>query len=235
MALSAMAFLAGCASKPAQPVEAVVVRPIPTRIALVSVVAPPRMVIENRGSALGLFALPGLLAQRNMERTYADRLTQALRARSLNLGEEMTAALSAELTRLGYTVEVIRNARRPKDDPEGVEYDSIQTDADAIVTARYDGYGMYAGQFSTQYLPRLNVDIEVVRKSDQADLHAHSIYYGADASRSTDDQIPADARYAYGSFEQVMARPDEVAEGFRTGMRQIAALAAKQLHKVGRP
>lgn len=232
--LATVVLLAACASKSNQPVEPVVVRPVPPKIALVAVMEPPRLTIENRGSAWGVLALPGFLIQRNIESGRADSLTQAMRAQGLQLGEEMTTALSEELTRLGYTVEVVRNVKRPKDDPEGIVYESITTDADAILTARYFGAGLYAGQFSTNYLPRLNVDIEVVAKADQSELHSHSVYYGADARERTDDQIPADARYAYASYEQIWNQQREVSEGLRAGVHQVAALAAKQLQKVGR-
>ena len=232
--LATAALLLGCANRPAQPVAVEVVRPVPQKIALVAVMDPPRLTIENRGSAWGVLALPGFFIQRNIESVRADSLTQAMRAQGLHLGEEMTAALGEELKRLGYTVHVVRNVKRPKDDPEGILYESVETDADAIVTARYAGAGLYAGQFSTNYLPRLNVDIDVVAKADQAELHSHSNYYGADARERTNDQIPADAKYAYASYDQIWDQQREVSEGFRAGLRQVAALAAKQLQQVGR-
>jgi len=232
--LTSVVFLQACANRPAQPVVAEVIHPVPQKIALVAVMDPPRLTIENRGSAWGVLALPGFFIQRNIESGRADSLTQAMRAQGLHLGEEMTTALGEELRRLGYTVQVVRNVKRPKDDPEGILYESVETDADAIVTARYFGAGLYAGQFSSNYLPRLNVDIDVVSKADQAELHAHSIYYGADARERTDDQIPADAQYAYASYDQIWNQQREVSEGFRAGVRQVAALAARQLQKVGR-
>lgn len=235
MALATVALLMGCASRPAQRLEAVVIRPIPKKLALVPVVQPPSLTIENRGSALGVFALAGHLIQRDIEKKRSSEFTLLLRGHALNLGDEMTSALSDELVRLGYTVQVLSNVKRPKDDPEGIEYESIETDADAIVSARYFGSGLYAGQFSTNYVPRLNVEIEVVSMSDQSELHSHSIYYGVDARKSTEDQIPAGAKYAYASYEQVIASQREVVEGFRVGVRQIAALAVKQLQQVGRP
>lgn len=235
MALVTVVFLAGCANRPAQPVEPVVIRPIPKKIALVPVMEPPRLTFENRGGPLAVFAVVGHLIQKNIDSNRADSLTQAVRSQSLNLGIEMTAALAEELERLGYTVEILKNVKRPRDDPEGIDYGGIKTDAEAIVSARYFGAGMYAGQFSSNYVPRLNVDIEVVNPSDQEELHSHSIYYGVDARKSAEDQIPADAKYAYASFEQVLDKQVEVAESFRLGVRQIAALAARQLHQVGRP
>lgn len=232
--LTSLVLLLGCANRPAQPVEAEVIRPVPQKLALIAVMEPPRLTIENRGSAWGVLALPGVFIQRSIESGRADSLTQAMRAQGLHLGEEMTAAFGEELKRLGYTVEVIRNVKRPKDDPESVVFESIETDADAIVTVRYFGAGLYAGQFSTSYLPRLNVDIDVVSKADQSELHSQSIYYGADARERLDDQIPAAPQYAYASYDQVWDKQREVSEGFRHGVQQIAAQAARQLQKVGR-
>lgn len=227
-------LLAGCANRSAQPAEPVVIRPVPQKIALVAVQDPPMLNVENRGSALGLFALPGHMMQKDLDRSRSIQLTSMMRGHALRLGDEMTAALEAELVRRGYTVQVLKNVKRLKDDPDAIDYDSIETDAEAIVSARYFGAGLFAGYLSTSYLPRLNVDIDVVAKSDQSELHSHAIYYGVDARRPEPDQIPSDAKYSYGSFEQAIERQREVLESYRVGVRQIAALAATQLHQVGR-
>jgi hypothetical protein len=232
--LTSVALLAGCANRSAQPAEPVVIHPVPQKIALVAVQDPPMLYVENRGSALGVFAFAGHMIQKDLDRSRSIQLTSMMRGHALRLGDEMTAALETEFKRRGYTVQVLKNVKRLKDDPDAVDYDSIETDADAIVTARYFGAGMFAGYLSTSYLPRLNVDIDVVARSDQAELHSHSIYYGVDARRPEPDQIPSDAKYTYGSFEQVIERQREVLESYRVGVRQIAALAATQMHQVGR-
>jgi hypothetical protein len=232
--LTTVVLLQGCANRSAQPVEPVVIRPVPQKIALVAVQDPPMLNVENRGSALGFFAFAGHMVQKDLDRSRSIQLTSMMRGHALHLGDEMTAALQAELVRRGYTVQVLKNVKRLKDDPDAIDYDSIEADADAIVSARYFGAGLFAGYLSTSYLPRLNVDIEVVAKSDQSELHSHSIYYGVDARRPEPDQIPSDAKYTYGSFEQAIERQREVLKSYRVGVRQIAALAATQLHQVGR-
>lgn len=232
--LTSMALLAGCANRAAQPAETVVILPVPQKVALVAVQDPPMLHVENRGSALAFFAFAGQMVQKDLDRSRSIQLTSMMRGHALKLGDEMTAALEAELVRRGYTVQVLRNVKRLKDDPDAIDYDSIETDAQAIVSARYFGAGLFAGYLSTSYLPRLNVDIDVVAKSDQAELHSHSIYYGVDARRPEPDQIPSDAKYTYASFEQAIERQREVLESYRVGVRQIAALAATQMHQVGR-
>lgn len=208
-----------------------VVRAPLVKIALVQVLDPPRLTVQNRGSAWNMLAFPGYIIQKNSENGKSDSLTLALRSQGLNLGNEMTLALRDQLTQMGYTVEIITDAKRQLDDPDSVDYKSVHTSADAILSAHYQTVGLYSGQFSTDYAPRIEFDIEVVTVDTQDELYSQSIDYGGGIIKSEDDEIPADGKYAYGSFDDAMARQAEVVEGLRAGIGKIANLAAQQLKR----
>jgi hypothetical protein len=228
-----LSFLSGCVQNPPQQSEPVAKQPPLKKIGLIAVTNPPMLSIENRGSAWGLLALPGAVLQRQDQITKSNTLTTGMRNQSLHLGEEMSSALQDELKRKGYEVSVITDVAYLPDDPEAIDYQHIQTDADAVISAQYSVAGLYSGPFSLNYIPRLNISFAMVRPKDQSELYSQSIYYGADARKPAEDQIPADPKYAYGSFDQVMEKQGEVVEGFRVGVRGIAALVAQQIHQTG--
>lgn len=203
------------------------------KIALVAVPEPPILSVENRGSAWGLLAFPGAMAQKHQEMNRCNDLTRAVGSRSLKFGQEMVAALSDALDKTGFQVTLVTKVPYLPDDPAAVDYAAIETDADAILSAYYMGAGIYSAQFSTSYRPRLNLYAELVGVSDQSSLYSQSVYYGADARKSAEDQIPSDPKYAYGSFAEVMEKPDELVESYRIGIRDIAALIAKQIRDAG--
>ena len=231
--LFAVALVFGCAKQPAEVPAPVVKRGALKKIALVPVKEPPPLTVENRGGVAAFFALPGYLVQREAQQRMSADLTAAVRKLSLKLGEEMTDTLRGELTGKGYEVVLLGDVPRLKDDPNAIDYERLQTDAEAVLSADIFGAGLYAGQFSMDYLPRLNVSVYLVSRGGKEDLFSHSVYYGADARRSTEDQIPSDPKYAYASFEVAMDRHASIVESYRAGIKRIAALMAQQLRAAG--
>jgi hypothetical protein len=232
-ALVALALAFGCARQPAEPSAPVAKRAPLKKIALVPAREPDSLSVENRGGPAAFFALPGYLIQRNAQQKMSADLTAAARNLSLKLGEEMTAALRGELVAKGYEVVLVADVPRPKDDPNGVDYGRLKTDADGVLTVDIFGTGLYSGQFSTDYLPRLNVTVYILSRNGQEDIFSHSVYYGADAGEAAEDQIPSDPKYTYSSFEVAMQRHASIVESYRAGIKGIAALMAQQLRAAG--
>jgi hypothetical protein len=234
LVLACFAVLSACSTRAPKPTEQVFKSHPVKKIALVMVMDPPRLSVENRGSALQFLAFAGYFVEKKIEDGKSDRLTSSLRNLSLKFGEEMSTALQIELVRMGYEVSIITDVKRPFDDPETILYESIKTDADAILSARYTDVGLYSGQFSKSYLPRLNVYVEMLPAKDQDDdLYSQSIYYGADASKADKGKIPSDPKYSYESFELAMEKQSEVAESFRAGIHAIAVQVARQIRHNG--
>lgn len=230
--LAALIF-PGCAHRGTEKSEPAVHRAAPRTIALVPVMDPPSLKVQNRGGPLGPLALPGYLVRRQVEKDRSSSLASVLRAHYLKLGDEMTSALKEELVNRGYAVSVVSQVERPEDDPDDVVFESIRTDADAVVIARYDDAGLLSGFSSLSYIPRLNLKVEMLSRSDQTELYSQSLDYGADARKPDEDMIPADQKYAFGTFEEAMTRQTEVIESFRAGIRALAARTASQIHQAG--
>lgn len=231
--LLTLSGLSGCVHNPSQQSEPIAKRPVVKKIALVAVMEPARLTVENRGGALNFLAFPGYVVKKNMESNRADDLTVGLRGESLNLGGETSAALQEELQRMGYEVALITKVRRQPDDPTDIDFQSIKTDANAILTAHYTDAGLFSGHSSTNYVPRLRLDVRLVMPDGEDDLYSQAIEYGAHAKKRTEDEIPSDPKYAYGTFAEAMEKQPEIVEGFRIGIHQLAALVAQQIRQAG--
>ncbi len=143
----------------------------------------------------------------------------------------MTAALVEQLTLAGYSVDLIKDGIRVEGEPNEIDLEKINTDAETILVVKFDGFGLFSGFRTTKFLPRVNIDFELLRKKDLSTIHSQSIDYGADASKANSEEIPSDTKYAYPSFEDALNRQTEVIESFRAGFQQISSQLAKQLRE----
>ncbi|HJV25629.1 MAG TPA: hypothetical protein VJ673_08070 [Aromatoleum sp.] len=220
--LLTVSILPGCARRAVENSEVEIERPAVKKIALVPIMEPRRFVIENRGSVSNLF------------RGRSKLLTAALHSQSLKVGEEMTSALKEELAGRGYEVTVVSHVTRDEDEPDEFDYDSIETDADAIISARYTDAGLLSGFSTLSYWPRLNIEVMMVSRADEEKLYSQSIGYGADARKPDDDSIPSDPKYVFGTYDEAMARQQEIVESMHIGVRALAARAAQLIRKSGK-
>lgn len=227
-------ILPGCAHRAAENSKVAVERLVVKKIALVPVMEPERFVIENRGSAYGLIGPAGYAIKKGVEEGRSNLLTAGLRRQSLKVGEELTRALKEELAGRGYEVTVVTNVKRDADDPDDFDLGSIETDADAIVSAHYKDAGLFSGFSTLSYWPRLNVEVEMVAKIDEEKLYSESIHYGADARKPDDDSIPSDPKYVFGNYDEAMARQEEIVESMHIGVRALAARAAQLIRESGK-
>ncbi|QID17274.1 hypothetical protein G3580_06205 [Nitrogeniibacter mangrovi] len=203
------------------------------KIALIRVLNPVELTAENRGGPLPLLGAVGWIAQRHINANRGQFLEQVFRNQAFLPGDELTNALLAELRDKGYSIEYLRTVPRDLEDPSDILFDAIQTDADAFLVVELDEMGIYSGVTSTKFMPRLNVDVELLGRIDQSEVFSQSIEYGVDADEHNDEEIPADPKYAYGSFGEAVEHQTDLIEGFRRGIGAIAASIVRQLRERG--
>lgn len=198
------------------------------RIALVPVLEPAKLKIENRGTPLGMLGLIGYAVSKELQAKQSRELASVLRDQSLKLGEEMTSTLRQQLMSKGYEVVVVADVKRPPKDPDEIVFDSLPKDVDAVVVAYYENAGLLSGYSSTSYVPRLEFKIELLRRADEESLYSQGLDYGPFLHPS-DEDLPVDPKYVYGNFDQVLERKAEVAECYRTGIRVLAERSLKEM------
>jgi hypothetical protein len=89
--------------------------------------------------------------------------------------------------------------------------------------------GMYSARFSRDYVPRVNVGAYLVRPRSEAELYDATIYYGADSSGNSSTSVPADARYHWSSFDEIVGNPQEVAGSYDDAVNALAVKIAQNI------
>jgi hypothetical protein len=148
------------------------------------------------------------------------------------LGADLTQEVVAALRGYGYTVEVLDGVARPADDPDNVDYDKVSTDADAILQVWISEIGLYSGQLSLSYIPRVNAlgKLFVKGKDDNLYVYDGEIDYGVDARKGKDWAIVPDPKFEYPSFEAVMTNINNVRSAFATGILEISKRMSEQIY-----
>ncbi|WP_431274445.1 hypothetical protein ACQ858_20910 [Variovorax ureilyticus] len=217
--------LGGCASS-SQPEP----RPEIRRIAVIPVVPPERLYVDNRSTALLLFPLPTLVADPILNRRKSTLFNEKMESVRLQLGMKLTDEVLQALKAEGFEASIVHDVKRPHNDPEGVEYTSLDP-KDAVLRVGFSTVGMHSSRFSNDYQPRVNAWASLLARPDPKAWAAEDyFYYGADASRTPDAwNIPAAEKYRYPTFEALIDKADEVSEGYDVALRDLVQHIAKQL------
>lgn len=223
--------ISGCATK-GQNAKPLVKSPPIKSIAFVPVRNPSRFEVDKRGGPLSL--LPGGRIWRELETSgKSSAFTRRMRELGLtNLGDELTTKITESLVKRGYQVTVLNNTkiRFDPEDPGHIDYDTIKTDADAILNVWVQEAGAFSVLSSLVYRPQLNLGVELVRPgSEGEELYDDTLVYGAHAGKADHDAIPSDPKHEYKDYDVLMARSTEVVESLRAGAAALAELIAINL------
>ena len=220
----ASGLLGACASHPK------VVAPKPTirSIAIIPATDPAWYSFENVNAIV--YAVPVTFFANKLDSRHKAKLfNDKLKSQPLPLGSALTENVAAALRSDGFTVEILSEVKRPPDDPDNVDYDSVATKADAILHLKIDEVGLYSSHTSTNYIPRVNASAKLFVKDQDDDIYEEELYYGVDAKKGKAWAIMPDAKFAYPSFEAVMTDTDDIRTAFETGMREIGQRISAQI------
>jgi len=205
--------------------------PVTGLVSLAPILPPANFSIENRGSALDLFALPGVLARKSIEKDRIVEFRKMLVDQSLNMGEELTAALQKAFKEAGQPLGALLEAKHQSDDPDQLDFKATKSSTDLILVANITEVDFVSNRSSTQFVPKLTISFELVSKKTEDADYSEKIQYGAGAKKLTEDKIPSDPKFTFDSFEQAMTNPNLVVESFRQGIQLIAHQATQQMQK----
>jgi hypothetical protein len=139
--------------------------------------------------------------------------------------------VTQQLRERGFEVEVLEDVKRPADNPDNIDDDYVAShvDADAVLHIWIDEVGMYSGQLSDKYVPRINIRGKLWTKSREDSLYSDEVDYGVDARKGKSWAIFADERYRWGSFDELMSNMEDVRAAYKTGTRLAAIKMADQV------
>lgn len=219
-----LAVLGACASKPAR-----VDKPVLRKIALIPATEPPELTLKNENGMMNVLIPISSVAFLLDSKEKAKRFNETMAMRRTALARALTTRVAEALAAKGYKVELLTEIVRPADDPDDIDYETLKTDAEAILQLRVSEVGLYSSKLSTNYLPRVNIQAKLYVRSIDDSLYDENLYFGVDARDTDPTTVVADPKFAYPSFEAVMAKTDEINAVFADGLELLARRLSGQL------
>jgi len=216
--LAGTLLLAGCGSGPTAAPEL----PTVTRIMVIPVAPINKLHTENKGVPLGV------LWQSIADRVKGSEFNERMEAVRKDMGPKLTAALVQQLNALGYQAQVLEGVSRPAASPDHIDYGKLPT-SEPVLHVYFNEVGMYSARFSTDYVPRVNLSAYLMTAKDGDSVYSETIYYGADASGDSSGSVPANARDRWGSFGELVAKPQEVTRSYDDAVTALATRIAKNI------
>ncbi len=161
-------------------------------------------------------------------KTKAKKFNEKMGLQKATLGSDLTGLVAAQLRDFGFTVDILDNVSRPEDDPDDVDYTTVRAQADAILHLKIVDDGMYSGPVSRNYIPRLNASGKLFAIGHEP-VYDDEVDYGVDAKKGKAWAVLPDAKYAYPSFDLVMANIADIRRAFDTGVLEISRRMSQQI------
>jgi hypothetical protein len=167
----------------------------------------------------------------------SNSLDAAMKPLGWRLSDDLTAAVAAELTRVGYSV---KRLQVPRDGFAIIkDYAPIIADKKNSAALASDAWldlatrdPLYVANGPTaDYLPSIAVTVRLVSSKDQALLYRDDIFFGFlyNAPRLEPIAIPAGAEYRFPSHSDLLANPQRTLAGVKDGVPLIAKRIAQDL------
>ncbi len=221
----------GCASKgKEQAKEEPPIEPI-KKIAILPIQNPLKFTLDKSGSALILFGIIGQSIYHAEIAAKNDGFGNKMREYKLPIGDEIMASLEQGLSAQNYEVIVLRDQNMGFAAPADFDYRKVTTDADAIIHVIIKETGVASPLTSANYKPQLNVDVNIISAKDQRKIDDWGVEYGANASKLDNSNIPADAKFAWGTYEILMKKIPDVVEGLQQGAKLLGPHIAKTMRE----
>lgn len=217
LAIIFLAFsLAACASRAPEKPLAV------SRVWVLPVAPIPHMYTENKGIPLGI------IWQSIADTMKSNEFTQRLDQARLASATRMTGAVVDALNSQGFQAQVLEGVKRLPDAPNNIDASKLPT-KDPVLLVYFNEVGMYSSRFSMDYLPKMNVYAQLMDSGKDDMGYFDYVYYGADARGAESWSVPADPKFKWASFNDMVSQPQKVAEAYDAGVDSIATRLAVNL------
>lgn len=226
------AAVLGCASKSAKP-TAEPRKPTIKTIAILPVQEPHRYTLEKAPGGLMLLGVLGVVLESAITSDKSDQFGKRMKSHQNLLGKDLFDSLITSLREQGYEIVDLRDQDMGYVEPGDYDYNKVKTDADAILHVWIDRMGAASPASRITYRPQLNVNVRLLSQIDHEIWYDEGFDYGSDAHKADWGNLPADAKYSWGTFEKLLAGIPELVDGLQVGARALGAHIPKQLRKDG--
>ena len=213
--LTALALLAGCATKPAIPFDSTSAGEIKTIGILTPSMpnGPSAILASSVGQSFGLV---GALIDAGMQEARESDLEDILSGKQFIAHDKLMNGIVASLEAQGYTV---KNVSVPRTERDFMKvYPSTNTEkVDAYLDVVMNGYGYIAAGITsgTPYRPIVVTKLRLVSAKDSSVLMEDVVYYNRlNASLETTNlTISPDPTYSFSDFSDLERNPEKTVEG----------------------
>jgi hypothetical protein len=202
-----------------------------TELTVARIAPAPYFSVENKGGPLDFVAFAGYVATKSIEQARSREMSNLLSAAKFDVKSEFESRLFAALQDRGIKILPGDTLKTYKDDPTAFDYKSSTDASDYVLVTKIEDVGLYSSRFSRQFEPKLNVSFELTERKTEKSLYSAWIYYGADARKNSDDQILADEKFRFSSYNDTVERKEDLVESLREGVSKLSILAASQISK----
>jgi hypothetical protein len=206
-------LLGACASAPSVDVDRAAATGI-KRIAILGIHEPKGVEVVNLGGVAAGFGLVGGLIQGATNADHSKTFVAALRLRKPTLSDEMLRAITLALRDDGFEVTVAAD-QKPKlaADGKSDDYSDIHVDADAILSVWFGVVGYMSPPRSSQYEPWVMIKARLLDAKTKKDIYYKTFCVGYKMRIENSVALPADPKYQYDSFDELMAHVSDAAAG----------------------
>jgi hypothetical protein len=201
-------------------------------IAVLAIPQPQNVQMANIGGAAGAFGLVGGLVQGETDASHAKQLVDVLNQKKTPLAETLLTGISQSLKDDGFDVSVERVQKvKPAADGKSDDYSDIHVEADAILSVWFAVVGYMSPPNSTHYIPWVAIKARLLDAKTKKTIYEKTFCVGYEMKIKNAVLIPADSRYRYGSFSELMAHVDEAIAGLLSCEESAAKRIGEDLKK----
>jgi hypothetical protein len=215
----------GCANIPKQPYNKEANRSI-QQITLIEPAANPDYSVVNLGHPAQSFGLIGAIIAAGQISAKTNEFSKQVKSRGFDLTAEFKAALTAELEKAGYRVQLLKLPRAKAEFLP--KYDGVPAGAHAILDTVIEA-GYYCAASNSDYIPTIRSQVRLVKPNGKQLLYQEAVSYGYEQGAKEAISIPAEKKYFFQDFNAISAKVDLALEGMRAGIPLVAKQIADDL------
>lgn len=222
-------LFSGCASAPSIDADRAAVTRI-KRIAVLAISEPTNVQVANIGGAAMGFGLVGGLIQGGVNASHSKQFVELLKTRKHSFAQPLEESLSQVLHDEGYEVTVVRDQKPTLSaDGKSDDYSGVHVDADAILAVWFGVTGYMSAPNSLHYEPWVLIKARLLDAATKKDVYYKTFTVGYRMKIENVVSLPADPKYRYSSFDDLMARADDAAAGLKNCDDTVASRIALDL------
>jgi hypothetical protein len=225
----ALSLMAGCAG----PVPRIESNPaVLSKINALAVINPPEAktyAVMNFGHPGMAFGLIGGLVAAADQTSKQEQLTAALKKENLSVSQALASALVAKLSSAGFQARAENGPWEEKDGKYILEFEKIQSDADAVVVLTPTITGFIATGATSDYLPTVTVVVTLLDKDRKTPIYRG--FHSAGWEPKAEGWKHSPPTTTFGNFDALMADPRNTAKALAAAALAVSSSIADDLRR----